>query len=56
MLLTNAFISDPRVENEAKALIEGGYKVTLFAWDREKKTAEPRSFGFGRQLKSTRAF
>jgi len=34
MLLSNAFLSDPRVLNEATALIGAGYEVTLFAWDR----------------------
>lgn len=34
MLLTNAFISDPRVYKEARSLINNGYKVTVLAWDK----------------------
>jgi glycosyltransferase involved in cell wall biosynthesis len=34
MLLTNDFVSDPRVEKEAVALICAGWKVTVLAWDR----------------------
>ena len=29
---------DPRVENEAEALIKAGYKLQIFAWDRELKS------------------
>jgi glycosyltransferase involved in cell wall biosynthesis len=35
MLLTNTFRPDPRVHKEARALIEAGYEVSLFAWDRD---------------------
>ncbi len=35
MLLTNPFRPDPRVYKEAKTLVEGGYDVTIIAWDRE---------------------
>jgi glycosyltransferase involved in cell wall biosynthesis len=35
MLLSNPFRPDPRVYKEAKTLIEGGYDVTIVAWDRE---------------------
>ncbi len=35
MLLDNAFRPDPRVANEARALAEAGYAVTILAWDRE---------------------
>lgn len=37
MLVSNPFISDPRVYNEAKTLIQAGYEVTVIAWDREKQ-------------------
>lgn len=36
MLLSNCFDPDPRVYNEAQALLEGGYRVTIVAWDRER--------------------
>lgn len=35
MLLSNPFVHDPRVYAEARALSEGGYDVTVVAWDRE---------------------
>ncbi len=35
MLLANAFDPDPRVHNIAKVLVENGYEVTIYAWDRE---------------------
>ena len=35
MLLTNAYDPDPRVRQEALALIGMGYRVRLLAWDRE---------------------
>jgi glycosyltransferase involved in cell wall biosynthesis len=38
MLLTNAFDPDPRVHQEATALVESGYDVTIFCWDRDYKT------------------
>jgi len=34
MLLSNPFVSDPRVYAEARALSESGYDVTVVAWDR----------------------
>lgn len=37
MLLTNAFDPDPRVHQEAKSLVEHGYKVTIICWDRDYK-------------------
>lgn len=37
MLLTNAFDPDPRVHQEAKALVEKGYDVTILCWDRDYK-------------------
>ena len=37
MLLSNPFKPDPRVYEEAQALSEEGYKVTILAWDRELK-------------------
>ena len=35
MLLTNAFDPDPRVYQEAKALVANGYDVTILCWDRD---------------------
>jgi glycosyltransferase involved in cell wall biosynthesis len=37
MLLSNAFDPDPRVHNEAKALVEAGYNVAIICWDRDQK-------------------
>ena len=37
MLLSNAFDPDPRVHNEAKALVEAGYHVAIICWDRDQK-------------------
>ena len=37
MLLTNDFVSDPRVEKEAVALVGAGWDVTVLAWDRAGK-------------------
>ncbi len=36
MLLTNAFDPDPRVHQEAVALVQNGYTVNLICWDREE--------------------
>jgi glycosyltransferase involved in cell wall biosynthesis len=38
MLLTNAYDPDPRVRQEALALLGMGYRVRLLAWDRELKS------------------
>lgn len=38
MLLTNAFDPDPRVHQEATALVEEGYEVTILCWDRDRKS------------------
>ena len=38
MLLSNAFDPDPRVHQEAKALIRYGYRVTILCWDRDCKS------------------
>src|SRR5215472_7573622 len=40
MLLTNAYDPDPRVRQEALALIEMGCRVTILAWDRDRKAPE----------------
>lgn len=37
MVLSNPFVNDPRVFKEAKALVNNGYEVTVFAWDRKCK-------------------
>src|SRR4051794_3322597 len=37
MLLTNAYDPDPRVRQEALALIDMGCRVRLLAWDRDCK-------------------
>lgn len=34
MLVTNEYRPDPRVHKEAKALLDGGYRVVVAAWDR----------------------
>lgn len=34
MLLSNAFLPDPRVAKEAAGLVEAGYEVDIIAWDR----------------------
>jgi len=39
MLLSNPFKPDPRVYEEAQALLEEGHEVTILAWDRELKFA-----------------
>jgi glycosyltransferase involved in cell wall biosynthesis len=39
MLLTNAYEPDPRVRQEALALIGMGCRVRLLAWDRDRKAA-----------------
>ena len=38
MLLSNAFDADPRVHQEAKALVDSGHEVKMFAWDRLGKS------------------
>jgi len=40
MILTNPFTNDPRVYNEARSLINAGYNVTVFAWDKKKLNPE----------------
>lgn len=45
MLLTNRFRPDPRVHREAQALSDGGYKVTILAWDRETGSPPTEQFG-----------
>ena len=37
MVVSNAFMPDPRVYKEAKSLVGHGFKVTVYAWDRECK-------------------
>jgi glycosyltransferase involved in cell wall biosynthesis len=39
MLLSNEFRPDPRVLKEALALKDGGFKVTILSWNRERKRA-----------------
>ena len=36
MILANPFTHDPRVYNEARALVKAGHEVTVLAWDRKK--------------------
>lgn len=38
MLLSNPLKPDPRVSNEAEALVKAGYSVEVLAWDREGKS------------------
>jgi glycosyltransferase involved in cell wall biosynthesis len=40
MLLTNAYDPDPRVRQEALALVSMGCRVRLLAWDRDRKRPE----------------
>lgn len=40
MLLTNAYEPDPRVRQEALALIDAGFRVKLLAWDRDHRSRE----------------
>lgn len=37
MVVSNPFVYDQRVYNEAKALVDHGYSVTVFAWDRDHR-------------------
>lgn len=37
MFVSNAFVSDPRVYNEASSLLRADHEVTVIAWDREKQ-------------------
>jgi glycosyltransferase involved in cell wall biosynthesis len=37
MLVASPIVTDPRVYNEAQALIKDGHHVTVIAWDREKQ-------------------
>ena len=43
MLLTNAYDPDPRVRQEALALIGMGYRIRLLAWDRDLKAPASES-------------
>jgi len=45
MLLTNDFVSDPRVEKEALALCDAGWSVTVLAWDRSQSHPASESRG-----------
>lgn len=45
MLLSNPFKPDPRVYEEAKALVEDGHHVTILAWDRELRFSEREKIG-----------
>jgi glycosyltransferase involved in cell wall biosynthesis len=38
MFVSNAFVNDPRVYSEARALVQAGYKVTVIGWDRNKQS------------------
>ena len=45
MILSNPFVQDPRVYNEALSLIESGHKVTILAWDKKKEHPHTESKG-----------
>ena len=45
MLVSNPFKPDPRVYEEAKALINAGYDVTIIAWDRECRFPAEEKYG-----------
>ncbi len=36
MILSNPFVTDPRVQREAKVLLDNGHKVTVIVWDRRR--------------------
>ena len=40
MLLTNAFMPDPRVYQEAASLVKNGYAVKILCWDRGENLPE----------------
>ncbi len=42
MLLSNGFDPDPRVHNEAVALLDRGYSVRLICWNRDRGLAKPK--------------
>jgi glycosyltransferase involved in cell wall biosynthesis len=43
MILSTPFINDPRVLKEARVLVDNGYQVSVFAWDRECKYPKQES-------------
>ena len=43
MLLSNGFDPDPRVYNEAVALVEHGYEVCVVCWNRDRGLKKPRA-------------
>ena len=45
MLISSPAITDPRLYNEARALIEGGHKVSVIAWDRYRQLPSRESQG-----------
>jgi len=45
MVLTNDFVSDPRVEKEGLALASDGWDVTVIAWDRSQSLPASESRG-----------
>lgn len=44
MVLSNPFIVDPRVYNEAKALVDNGHEVTVIVWDRHSNYKDRDAF------------
>jgi glycosyltransferase involved in cell wall biosynthesis len=44
MFASNPFTNDPRVYNEARSLVQVGHKVTVIAWDREKRNPQRQSW------------
>ncbi|MFX0198549.1 MAG: glycosyltransferase [Candidatus Hodarchaeota archaeon] len=43
MLLSNGFDPDPRVHNEALALVEHGFDVEVICWNRDRGTNRPKA-------------
>jgi glycosyltransferase involved in cell wall biosynthesis len=43
MILSNPFVQDSRVYNEALSLIEVGHKVTILAWDKKREYSHTES-------------
>jgi glycosyltransferase involved in cell wall biosynthesis len=44
MLLSNEFRPDPRVQREAEALADSGYRVRIVSWDREGKSQAQQNY------------
>ena len=45
MLLSNAYRPDPRVQREARALVDAGYTVSIICWDRRAELPQQEKDG-----------